>query len=299
MKILFATMLQRVNFASAIVLCHLINENKMKRFFSTSLFFLVVAAIFTSCKDDAPEVVDVTIPTISNVQFNETVEPGGVLELTFKLIDDIGLGEVRIDIHDDFDGHQHENGRIKATPFAYSNVLDEMRGVKVYTVEESINIPEEASTGPYHLQIRYFDAAGNEGVVYVATFEISSETKSPAILITNFAVGEELEPTLNEDGTKVLYLEGTIESRTAGGLDEVHITVVHEEEGGHSHLRKLHDAPVYDQEWELAGAATFNLGDISPVIDLSNAEAGHYELRIFARDVEGNIKIVSREVHVE
>lgn len=271
----------------------------MKSFFKTPLIFLMIAFFFTSCDDDAAEVVDVTAPTISNVQFNETVEPGETLVITFKLSDEIALGEVRIDIHDDFDGHGHDNARIKATPFEYSTVLDDMRGQKEYTVEEMISIPSDAATGPYHLQIRYFDAAGNEGEQYVATFEISSESVSPAIIITNFGEDEELEPTINEDGSKVLYLEGTIESRTAGGLDEVHITVVHEEEGGHAHERTLLAEAVYNQEWELEGAATFNLQDIDPVIDLTNAEAGHYELRIMARDVEGNIRIISREVHVD
>ncbi len=271
----------------------------MKKSLKFLSFFLAVSAFFSSCDDDASEVVDVTAPSISDVQYPETVEPGTALVIRFKLQDETALGQVRIDIHDDFDGHEHENARIKANPFEYSNVLETMRGEREFTVEETINIPADAATGPYHLQIRYFDAAGNEGESYVGEFEVTSESSSPLITITNFGADEELELTVNEDGTKVLYLEGSIESRTAGGLEEVHITVQHEEEGGHSHGRILHDEPLYDREWDLAGAASFNLQDISPVIDLTAAEAGHYELSITARDVEGNTKVVTREIHVD
>lgn len=267
----------------------------MKKLIQTSALLVALLVFLAGCKDDQPEIIDTTAPTISNVSLAETVEPGEELTIQFTLTDDIALGEVRIDIHDDFDGHEHESARIKAAPFETTIILDDMQGQKTYSATVPVPIPGDAATGPYHLQINYFDLAGNEGALYVDKFEIVSEATAPAITITNFGADEEL--ALNENG--ILELEGTIVSRTEGGLDEVHIMVLEEEED-HSHGRKLQRAPLYDQEWELSGADTFVLEEqIIPAIDLSAAAAGHYELRIMARDMAGNVKVITREIHVD
>lgn len=274
---------------------------KMKSILKSSPIFTAVAVsgilMLSSCDDDAPVVKDTTRPEIANVAFSEVTEPGGTLVISFDLADNIALGEVRIDIHDDFDGHAHGRLSQKAEPFSYELILDEMKGEKTFSVQEHISIPADAATGPYHLQIRYLDAAGNEGEFFVGTFEISSETVSPAINITNFGATEELEP--NENG--VLLLEGTVTARTEGGLAEVHIMVIHEEEDhGHARVQNPNEEePLYDQEWELNGAVEFNLSEIDPAIDLSAAAAGHYELIILAKDMEGNVKIVTREIHID
>lgn len=271
----------------------------MKKMFKPARLFAFMAAsafmFLPSCDDESAEVVDLTAPEIANVANNETVEPGGTLVLTFDLEDNIALGEVKINIHDDFDGHDHGRVRSKAEPFEYESILDEMKGEKTFRVEEQISIPADAATGPYHLQINYFDENGNQGEFYVGTFEISSEAVSPAIAITNFGADDELE--LDENG--ILQLEGTVTARTEGGLEEVHILVVHEEEE-HGYARLKHDdEPHYNQEWELDGAQIFDLQDIDPAINLSDAASGHYELIITARDTEGNVKVLSREIHVD
>lgn len=267
----------------------------MKKLIRSSALLVAAVVFLAACKDDEPEVIDTTAPTISNVSHDETVEPGGELEIEFTLADNVALGEVRIDIHDDFDSHEHESARRMAVPFERTIILDDMQGHKTYNATVPVSIPEEAATGPYHLQINYFDLAGNEGEIYVGSFEIFSESASPAINITNF--GEDEELGLNANG--ILELEGTIVSGTeGGGLDEVHILVLEEDE--HEHGRKLHDGPLYNREWELAGAEIFVMEEqITPAIDLSAAAAGHYELRIMARDMAGNVKVITREIHVD
>lgn len=256
---------------------------------------MAIMLVSFSCKDDTPEVVDTEKPEIIDVQHDEVVEPGGELEISFLLEDNVALGEVRINIHDDFDGHEHERIRLETTPFSYDNILDEMKGQKTYIVQEQIPIPESAATGVYHLQIRFIDAAGNEGDLFVSSFVIAGEN-SPAITITNFEENEELE--LDENG--ILVLEGVVESRTEGGLEEVHIMITEEEEG-HSHGRLKRDGePLYEREWMLDRAAVFIFEEeIDPAIDLSEAEPGHYLLTIVAKDMEGNMKTVEREVHID
>lgn len=268
----------------------------MKRLLKIGHFLMSIAimSVAVSCNDDVPEVVDTAKPEMINIQHDEVVEPGGELEITFQLEDNVALGEVRINIHDDFDGHEHERIRMETTPFSYDNILDAMKGQKSYTVQEQIPIPESAATGIYHLQIRFIDAAGNEGELFVSSFVIEGEN-APTITITNFGEAEELE--VDENG--ILVLEGKVESRTEGGLDEVHIMVTEEE--GHSHGRLEHDGePLYEREWELNGAVAFLFEEeINPAIDLSEAAPGHYLLTIIAKDVEGNMKTVIREIHID
>lgn len=263
------------------------------KFLKSGITMLAAISLLSACKDDENgEIIDNTPPTISGVAHDMTVEPGAEFDLEFVLEDDIALGEARIDIHNDFDGHDHEGGRILVTPFEYTDVLDEMRNETHYVAHVHIDIPADAATGPYHLQINYTDNAGNEGELYISQFEISDPALSPAITITNFGPDDELEP--NEEG--ILYLEGSIED--PDGLDEVHI-MVYEEHDDHGHERMMDEEPLYDQEWELDGATSFNLQDIDPVIDLSGAEAGHYELRIMALDTQGHVKVVRREIHID
>lgn len=263
------------------------------KFLKSGITLLAAISLLSACKDDENgEIIDTTPPTISGVEHEMTVEPGEEFDLEFVLEDDIALGEARIDIHDDFDAHDHEGGRMMVTPFEYTTILDEMRGETRYVAHVHIDIPADAATGPYHLQINYTDNAGNEGELFISGFEISDPTLSPGITITNFGPDEELEP--NEEG--ILYLEGTIED--ADGLDEVHI-MVSEEHEEHSNGRTKEEVILYDQEWELDGATIFNLQDIDPAIDLSGAEAGHYELRIMARDTQGHVKVIHREIHID
>lgn len=259
--------------------------------------FLVALVLLAACKDDENgQIVDTTPPVISAVTHDEVVAPGAELDLEFILEDNIALGEARIDIHDDFDDHAHEGGRILAVPFETTVILDEMRGKTRHEVHVHIEIPENAATGPYHLQINYTDDAGNEGELYIGELSISDPAISPAVNISNFGPDEELAP-VEEEGRLILRLEGTVESRTEGGLNEVHITV--SEEHDHESGEESTEEPLYDQEWELDGLQSFNLADIDPVIDLTGAEPGHYELRIMVRDVAGNMNIVTREVHID
>ena len=250
--------------------------------------------ISVSCDEETPEPVDTSKPVISNVQHPEVVRTGEIFELGFQLEDDLALGEVRINIHSDFDGHAHERISLEATPFSYDNILEEMEGELTFTIQEEILIPEAAASGEYHLQILYLDAAGNEGDLFVSSFVIESE-HAPLIQITNFEEEDDLE--LNENG--FLMLEGYVESQTEGGLEQVHIMITEEGEGD-SHSRTKHDGEhVYEEEWELNGATLFVFEEaIETGIDLSAAEAGHYLLTIQAVDVEGNMKTLKREVHV-
>lgn len=264
---------------------------KQINLFFFGVFFL---AFLAACnKDDDTVPVDRTPPTVRDVTLNDqteniVVEPGSTMHFDAVFEDDERLGQYKIDIHNDFDGHTH--GRLADIPFELSQTYDLIG--RTQTVHEDIAIPEDATPGPYHFTLQFFDAAGNEGEIVVLDFEIADPDNQPVITITSHDIDEEIEV---EPGESII-LEGTISDED--GLAEVHIILGHEEEDGHDH-RRNEEEPLFEYEIELNGENTWNFADMGPIEIPEDAEEGHYELRIMAEDVNGNTRLVTIEVHVE
>jgi hypothetical protein len=255
---------------------------------------VLIGTLLAGCnKNDDETPLDTTPPTVSNVQINGlapgaeiVVAPGSEMDFDATFSDDRELGQYRIDIHDDFDEHNH--GRIKSEPFEFNQVYN-LSGT-TQSVHELIDIPENAAPGPYHLTLYYFDAAGNEGEVVVIDILIADPESQPAINIISPDFDEEIEVQPGES----FEIAGTITD--PDGLDEVHIILGHEE---HDHGRTKDEEPVYEMEYELDGAVTFNFEDAEPILIPANTPPGHYELKIIAKDVLGNTSVVMAEVHIE
>jgi uncharacterized membrane protein len=263
----------------------------------SNLFFLsfLFLAFLAACnKEDDAVSVDRTPPTVRDVTLNDqseniVVQPGTTMHFDAVFEDDERLGQFKIDIHNAFDDHTH--GRLAQTPFEVSQTYDLIG--RTQTVHEDITIPEDATPGPYHFTLQFFDAAGNEGEVVVMDFEIADPENQPVITITSHNIEEEIEV---EPGESIL-LEGTVFD--PDGLAEVHIVLGHEEEEhGHDH-RRNEEEPLFEYELELNGENTWNFEAMGPIEIPEDAEEGHYELRIMAEDVHGHVKVVTIEVHIE
>jgi hypothetical protein len=261
-----------------------------------NLFFLGVLflAFLAACnKDDDSVPVDRTPPTVRDVTLNDqteniVVQPGSTMHFDAVFEDDERLGQYKIDIHNNFDGHTH--GRLAHTPFEFSQTYDLIG--RTQTVHEDIAIPEDAAPGPYHFTLQFFDAAGNEGELVVMDFDIADPDNQPVITITSHDIIEEIEV---EPGGSII-LEGTVFD--PDGLEEVHIILGHEVEDGHDH-RRNEEEPLFEFEVELNGETTWNFEDMGPIEIPEDAEEGHYELRIMAEDINGNTRVVTIEVHIE
>lgn len=260
-------------------------------------YFLFIAFIgfLTGCNNQDDSLpVDTTPPAIDNVLLNEmspgdeiVVAPGSEIDLEATFTDDRELGQYRIEIHDDFDNHGHE--RLKSEIFGFDQIYN-LSG-STQSIHEHIPIPANATPGPYHFTLSFFDAAGNEGQDVVIDFIIADPESQPAINIISPDFENEIEAVPGQ----AITLEGTITD--PDGLEEVHITLVHEDHG-HEHGR-TNDEPIYDMEYELDGITTFNFDDSEPISIPENTPAGHYLLKITAKDLLGNLASITAEVHID
>lgn len=254
-------------------------------------FFVITSLFFAACSSD-DEAIDNKPPTVSNVTLNEltediVVEAGSTVHFDAQFTDDVLLGEYKIDIHDNFDGHSH--GRLASTIFTFSQIYPLIG--KTETVHQDIDIPEDATPGLYHFSLQFIDSEGNEGEIVTLTFEIADPSNQPVINITSPDFSSEIEVAPGGSIVLIGYVEDP------DGLEEVHIQLVRVEED-HSHGKTTEEI-LFEEEILVEGATTWNFENIEAIEIPESVEADHYELKITAEDVLGNVKTVSADVHVE
>ena len=246
---------------------------------------------FAGCSED--DDVDNQAPTISNVSLNGMTEniiiaAGTEIEFDAHFEDNVQLGQYRLNIHDNFDGHSH--GRVLASNFSYSKTQD-LEGTS-QTVHEHIPVPADATPGSYHFSILYFDADGNEGEPKFLQFEIVDAANQPLIEITSHDVLQEMEV---EPGSSII-LAGKIED--PDGLEEVHVQLAEEHDHDHEH-GKIAEDPLFDQKLQLEGITSWELSNVGTIQIPEDASPGHYALNISATDTKGYKKTISIEVHIQ
>lgn len=259
-------------------------------YFLISLLFITVLAI-SACSD---EEVDATNPTVSDVTLNELsediqVNPGSTMHFDAVFSDDVRLGEFKVDIHDNFDGHDH--GRTLNAIAWDTTFIVELIG-KNQTVHEDIEIPQNAATGPYHFNLQFFDEAGNEGDLMTIEFEIVDPAAQPSIVILSPDPNAEFETSPGASFT----LMATVSD--PDGLEEVHMEIMEaHDEHDHDHGRLTSEEAIWEKEMELNGESQLAIDENITIP--ASADQGHYELKIKAKDLEGNYKVSKLEIHVE
>ncbi|MCW3806311.1 DUF4625 domain-containing protein [Plebeiibacterium marinum] len=152
------------------------------------LFYIIpVLALlsFVSCSDE--DDIDTTKPAISIISpaDEDGFEPGDEISFSCMFSDDTELASYKIEIHSNFDGHDHEHTAVMKQAFeeeghewSYSKTYTFETGQTVVNVEDlKIQIPatithegveEEVAEGDYHFGVHVADVAGNETSVFVA-----------------------------------------------------------------------------------------------------------------------------------
>ncbi|NDV81787.1 DUF4625 domain-containing protein [Bacteroides sp. 51] len=128
------------------------------------LSLITILSVFTACSDDDG---DTTPPVI---QLNKPAESaklliGSTICLDMELSDDEMLSSYKVEIHNNFDGHEHTRAEDGTTPFQFQkswSVADQ-KNAKIH--QHEIEIPEGATPGNYHLMVYCTDLAGNESYV--------------------------------------------------------------------------------------------------------------------------------------
>jgi hypothetical protein len=143
--------------------------SKMKKYLF--LFTVLLSVLMFSCKTDqdqqAPLIEYLSVsPNFSSDsicgEFRENsvirIYIGDSLKLGLGFSDDMGLSQYKIDIHNDFDCHDHK--AILLNPWQFLEIID-LQGKEAF-VNKSIPIPSNISAGNYHFQVMLLDESGNE-----------------------------------------------------------------------------------------------------------------------------------------
>lgn len=274
---------------SCICITFAANKKTMMRYLHRYFLAFLISGLLLACSDD--EDVDNSPPVVSKVTLNGqatgiSVNPGTTMVLEAVFEDDIELGEYKIDIHNNFDGHSH--GRTKA-PFFFSKSYT-LTGTSE-TVQQELHIPEGSTPGEYHFQLQYIDAAGNEGEIVVMEFEIADPANQPTLTITS----PDMSRVLDVAAGKNIIVAGT--AADPDGLAEVHILIQQEEVHNHGRLGQGEASSIFALEIPLKGESTWTFHETITVP--AEVSPGHYELSIAAEDLAGYRKIVAAELHID
>lgn len=136
-------------------------------FYLSIVSILAVSALFVSCSDDEKD-GDTTKPVINLIEPEEgaMLKPGSTIHFEMDLSDDVMLGSYKVEIHNNFDGHDHTKAAADETvAFAFNRSLDVSGQKNTHIHHHEIEIPANAKEGNYHLMVYCTDAAGNESYV--------------------------------------------------------------------------------------------------------------------------------------
>jgi hypothetical protein len=139
------------------------------------LFSITATLLFASCSKDDDSVVDTQSPeiTIMEPHEDEEIAPGGELHFEAVFTDNVELGSYKIDIHSNFDGHDHASlKQSESSPWSYSEVLQIEPGQTSFEAIHHIDVPETIggvaiSEGVYDVGVFVTDAAGNESQAFL------------------------------------------------------------------------------------------------------------------------------------
>lgn len=143
----------------------------MKKLFS---LLAIIGILFLSCSKDKEEIDDI-YPEIS-IDFEgafpqncDTLFRGESFTVVVKLSDNKELGSYSINLHHNFDHHNHSTEinqcvmgeeQTPVNPFLYNKAISIDAGTTNYTTNLQIEIPADVDTGDYHFMVKVTDKEG-------------------------------------------------------------------------------------------------------------------------------------------
>jgi hypothetical protein len=240
-------------------------------------FALLLSALaLVACKKS-----DLVRPTVTNVSVNNTnsssildVNPGDTIIVRAMLQDDKELGQFKIDIHHDFDGHSH-----KSTTVRYAEIRIKDISGSNYSLTETFVIPFDAASGTYHGTIQALDAEGNTSLPELFYFNVVRNNQ-PTIEMN-------LPETISAGST--LNIDGLLSAVGSGvHLDLVQIRIRSSQTGNN----------LLSQTYNLSGSPTtwnpFADGNVSVVIPSNENQKIFFRIRV--QDSNGNNTIFESEI---
>lgn len=250
------------------------------------IWLLALAFPFAGCDPQENNDQDLNPPAIDSVAINGKdhdirLQAGDTMELQMLVSDDQALQEVKVEVHDIFDGHSHGKRLL--------NKWSSLRTLPVSGKEAQLNetflVPGLATAGRYHAVVRALDATGNEAPFKEIAFVVVNG-QQPTFNVTSPDFSQEVHAPKGS----TFSLAGTINDPQ--DLEEilVRISPADHDHGG---------VPLVEKDYDLPGGsdASFDLSNFSVAIP-ANAETGYYHLEISALDGEGNYGLFKAEFHI-
>lgn len=247
------------------------------------LFALVGLAFLSSCKKEEEE-KDLEKPSINitSPTKDATINSGTVLNLKGIITDNKALSEVKLEIHNNFDGHSHEK-KGGSPAFEWDSIY-KVSGTS-YNLDAQIAIPTDVAAGKYHVIVKALDASGNESDKVEVDIIIVNILDIEAPKITNLVFNPALSGgELHLHHKNSFSVNGVVSDNLE--LDKLKFVIIRESD----------DKEMWEKESEISGAS-FNF---SETINMQSAWGkGHYELLIIAIDAKGNRTTVDTHIHFD
>lgn len=151
--------------------------------YTLPLLALGCATLFACKKTDREKpTFDLQTPADSSVFIS-----GQTIPFAARFLDNQGLSQYKIDIHDNFDGHSHEKYIAKI----WTQILIENIGGTEFNENRSIQVPDSVAAGWYHFLVTAVDEAGNQSEITFRNLYIqnTSDTVKPQITVNSPAEG--------------------------------------------------------------------------------------------------------------
>ncbi|TLX77063.1 DUF4625 domain-containing protein [Labilibacter sediminis] len=140
----------------------------------TAILTALILLLFASCNNDdidttKPE-IEIIKPVAAEGEDHIEFHQGDSFDFESKFTDNLELKSYKVEIHYNGDGHEHGAQTKSATAEdhvewdqEWTGDLDGKEDVAKITME----VPENAEPGEYHLGVYCFDAAGNETQAFI------------------------------------------------------------------------------------------------------------------------------------
>jgi hypothetical protein len=241
-------------------------------------FLLLTVVFFNACenrKDDENPVI--TGVRVNNASLETTVAAGNSITLEASVQDSRALGEYIVEIKGVFDGIP-TNKNQAFVPFEVSETFPVLNRADLDF--RIFDIPNNTTAGLYIITCSVKDEEGN-----------TSSTETFNLIITNSSMPqfEILNPDLADTWE---YASGDTIPLFGGVTDDEGITEVKVA------LYKNNNAPVFKDTLNFIPSVTsFDLGTlVVPVNFPSTAGGGTYTFQFTAKDIDGNIGILKKQV---
>lgn len=254
---------------------------------------IALGAFFSlaSCSSDDNN-VDTVRPNLNLIAPAEgaVLVAGQDVHFDMEVSDNVMLGSYKIDIHNNFDNHNHPSSvSLKAAEptvdFVFNRVwaLDGQKNADIHHHE--IIIPANATPGKYHFVVYLLDAAGNE----------TKEARNITIVAPT--------PPVEEKGHPTVDLVAPTEGAVLVAAKDVHFDMeVSDEEMLESYkvevsARSADHTVVFSKLWSLAGLKEADVHHHEIIIP-ENAKPGDYLFKVIVLNKAGNETVVNRNVTI-